>query len=121
MEVTLRSSGFPGEAGPRWPGMLSVPSVVSEKSLEGSIGPSLVADLSWWMDPGHVIKGAPFVMAPPEQSLFSDASLHGWGAHLGDSLVSTGAEVSRQPPGDDGCFLGSAVLSAGSLGHSGVS
>ena len=26
-------------------------------------------------------------MAPPEQTLFSDASHYGWGAHLGDSLA----------------------------------
>ncbi|MPC73624.1 hypothetical protein E2C01_067960 [Portunus trituberculatus] len=88
MEVTLGSSCFPEEAGSRWPGTLLVPSVVSEKSLEGSVGPALVADLSWWMDLGHLIKGAPYVTAPLEQSLFSDASLHGWGAHLVDSLVS---------------------------------
>ncbi|MPC61128.1 hypothetical protein E2C01_055192 [Portunus trituberculatus] len=59
-----------------------------ENSLESSVRPSLVADFSWWMDPGHLLKRAPFVMAPPEQSLFSQVSLHSWGAHLGDSLVS---------------------------------
>ncbi|MPC58738.1 hypothetical protein E2C01_052747 [Portunus trituberculatus] len=42
LEVTSGSSGFPGEAGPRWPSTLSVPSVVPEKSLEGTIGSSLV-------------------------------------------------------------------------------
>ncbi|MPC86829.1 hypothetical protein E2C01_081664 [Portunus trituberculatus] len=47
----------PGEAGPRRPGTLSIPSVVPEKSLEGSVGPSLVADLSWWMDPGDGTSG----------------------------------------------------------------
>ena len=45
-------------------------------------------DLFWWMDPAHLCRGAPFVMAPPEQTLFSDASHYGWGAHLGDSLAS---------------------------------
>ncbi|MPC37109.1 hypothetical protein E2C01_030583 [Portunus trituberculatus] len=71
------------------------------------------------MDPGHLLKGAPFVMAPPEQSLFSDTSSGGL-SHLG-GVVSTGVEVSHQPPGDDSCFLGFAVLSAGSFGNSSVS
>ncbi|MPC46291.1 hypothetical protein E2C01_040007 [Portunus trituberculatus] len=31
---------------------------------------------------------APFMVAPPEQILFSDASQLGWVAHLGDSLAS---------------------------------
>ncbi|MPC59106.1 hypothetical protein E2C01_053123 [Portunus trituberculatus] len=45
--VTPGSSGFPGEARPRRPGMLSVPPVVPEESLEGSIGPTLVAGYSF--------------------------------------------------------------------------
>ena len=45
-------------------------------------------DLCWWTVPEHLLAGAPFVLAPPEQTLFTDASLHGWGAHLGDALVS---------------------------------
>ncbi|MPC46648.1 hypothetical protein E2C01_040374 [Portunus trituberculatus] len=47
MEVTPGSSGFPGEAGPGQPGTLLVPSVVREKSLEGSVRPSLVAGFSF--------------------------------------------------------------------------
>ncbi|MPC58758.1 hypothetical protein E2C01_052767 [Portunus trituberculatus] len=43
MEVTPESYGFSGEAGPRWPVTLSVPAVVPEETLEGSIGPTLVA------------------------------------------------------------------------------
>ncbi|MPC58961.1 hypothetical protein E2C01_052976 [Portunus trituberculatus] len=131
MEVTSGSSGFPEEADPRWLGTLSVPSVVHEKILKGSVGPSLLAGSSLTAVSGRPLlvdgsrSSTPFVMAPPEQSLFSNLSLHGWDAHLGDSclggVVSTGAEVSYQPLGDDGCFPGSAVLSAGSLGHSGVS
>ncbi|MPC62242.1 hypothetical protein E2C01_056325 [Portunus trituberculatus] len=42
MEVTHRSSGFPEEAGPGQPGTLSVPSVVPEETLEGSVGPTLM-------------------------------------------------------------------------------
>ena len=45
-------------------------------------------DLAWWLGLENLLKGSPFVMGPPEQTLFSDASQHGWGAHLGDSLVS---------------------------------
>ncbi|XP_045126279.1 uncharacterized protein LOC123513273 [Portunus trituberculatus] len=80
MEVTPGSSDIPGEAG--WSqaaGMLSVPSVMSEKTLEAAldapwwrIPPSqrCLADLSWWIDLGHILKGALFVMASPEQSQF---------------------------------------------------
>lgn len=45
-------------------------------------------DIQWWLVPEHLLKGAPFVVAPPVQTLFSDASQLGWGAHLGDSLAS---------------------------------
>ncbi|MPC61007.1 hypothetical protein E2C01_055069 [Portunus trituberculatus] len=47
MEVTPRSSGFPGEAGPGQPATLLDPSVVSEETLEGSVGPTLVAGSSF--------------------------------------------------------------------------
>lgn len=67
--------------------------------------------------PSSSSQGAPFVMPPPEMSLFCDASLHGWDAHLG-TVVSTGEEFSHQSSGDYGCFLGSSVLAAGVVGHS---
>ncbi|MPC59971.1 hypothetical protein E2C01_054005 [Portunus trituberculatus] len=44
--VSLGLSGFLGEAGPRWPITLSVPSVVPEETLEGSVGPTLVGRLN---------------------------------------------------------------------------
>ncbi|MPC58222.1 hypothetical protein E2C01_052218 [Portunus trituberculatus] len=47
MEVTPRSSGFPGEAGSGQLGTLSVPSVVPEGTLDGSVGPTLVASSSF--------------------------------------------------------------------------
>ena len=45
-------------------------------------------DLNWWLVPENLLKGAPFSGAPPEQTLFTDASRQGWGAHLGTSLAS---------------------------------
>ena len=44
-------------------------------------------DVIWWLALEKLLKGAPFSGAPPEQTLFSDASRQGWGAHLGDSLA----------------------------------
>ncbi|MPC55824.1 hypothetical protein E2C01_049769 [Portunus trituberculatus] len=43
MEVTPRSSGFPGETGSRRLGTLSIPSVVPEETLKGNVGPNLMA------------------------------------------------------------------------------
>ncbi|MPC61819.1 hypothetical protein E2C01_055896 [Portunus trituberculatus] len=110
MEVTPGSSGFPGEAGPGWPGMLSVPSVVPEETLEGSAGPTLVAGSSF-----SAVSGRPLLV----NGSFQESSLYDGssgtvsvfrcivGAHLMDShlggVVFTGAEVSHQLPG---CFSG---------------
>ncbi|MPC56427.1 hypothetical protein E2C01_050388 [Portunus trituberculatus] len=57
MEVIPGSSRFPGEACPRWPGTLSAPSVVPEKSLEGSVGPSFMAGSSF-----TVVSGRPLLV-----------------------------------------------------------
>ena len=47
-----------------------------------------LADLAWWMTPENLLQGAPFTVPPPDQTLFTDASRRGWGAHLGASLAS---------------------------------
>ncbi|MPC28667.1 hypothetical protein E2C01_021878 [Portunus trituberculatus] len=57
MEVAPRSSGFPGETGPGQKGALSVPSVVLEKTLEGSFGPTLVAGSFLTVVCGRPLKG----------------------------------------------------------------
>ncbi|MPC57939.1 hypothetical protein E2C01_051931 [Portunus trituberculatus] len=71
------------------------------------------------MDPGHLLRGVPFLMAPLEVSVFRHVP--SWlRCSCLRGVVSTGAEVLHQPPGDDGCFPGSAVLSAGIVRHGGV-
>ncbi|MPC64610.1 hypothetical protein E2C01_058728 [Portunus trituberculatus] len=64
MEVTPGSSGFPGEAGSRRPGTLSVPSVVPKETLEGSVGPSLVPGSSFTAVSGRplLVDGSRFVL-----------------------------------------------------------
>lgn len=39
--------------------------------------------LSWWQDPNHVFRGMPFQLPIPSLTLTTDASLLGWGAHMG--------------------------------------
>ncbi|MCG8432340.1 MAG: hypothetical protein MJA29_14375, partial [Candidatus Omnitrophica bacterium] len=49
---------------------------------------SLVAHLEWWMDRGNTAQGVPLGAFRPDLTLFTDASLWGWGATLNQSAVS---------------------------------
>lgn len=40
--------------------------------------------LTWWMDPVNLLRGASITTSLPEMILHTDASLDGWGAHLGE-------------------------------------
>ncbi|MEL7079751.1 MAG: hypothetical protein AAGM46_28415, partial [Cyanobacteria bacterium J06582_2] len=48
----------------------------------------VLEDLEWWSDPVRVSRGVPIRTNPPRLSLFSDASVQGWGATLGSEQVS---------------------------------
>ena len=50
--------------------------------------PQCLVDSAWWMASENLLRGAPFSSPSPEQTLFTDASQQGWGAHLGASLAS---------------------------------
>ena len=39
-------------------------------------------DLQWWSCPVHLLQGTPIHQLEPDVLLFTDASSHGWGAHL---------------------------------------
>ncbi|MPC23360.1 hypothetical protein E2C01_016404 [Portunus trituberculatus] len=76
MEVASRSSNFPGKAGPKWLGMLLVPSVVPEETLEGSIR-------STW----HTSRGPDFLaktQLPGDESL-SNFTIPALTEYIGDS------------------------------------
>ena len=45
-------------------------------------------DLRWWSDDSHLLVGLPLGLSQPELSLFTDASDSGWGAFLGEDLMS---------------------------------
>ena len=44
--------------------------------------------IRWWMDPLHLEGGMPFTEPPESAILVTDASLSGWGAHLGSRQVA---------------------------------
>ena len=44
--------------------------------------------LIWWKDPKNVLTGSPLYAEEHNLLLFTDASVKGWGAHLGDLTVS---------------------------------
>jgi hypothetical protein len=40
-----------------------------------------VQDLLWWNKPKNLLAGVPLHVPPPDVTMFSDASMEGWGAH----------------------------------------
>ncbi|MEW8547329.1 MAG: reverse transcriptase domain-containing protein [Candidatus Thiodiazotropha sp.] len=46
------------------------------------ISPQIKFHLNWWINRDRFIQGVPLKPALPTHSLFTDASLSGWGAHL---------------------------------------
>ena len=49
---------------------------------------SCLSDLQWWSDLDNLTPGVPLEIPIPDLLLYSDASDQGWGACLGDNLVS---------------------------------
>ena len=52
------------------------------------ITPQVRLDLLWWAVPAHIMVGVPIQYPEPEVQILTDASLHGWGAHLQSLTVS---------------------------------
>ena len=50
--------------------------------------PSVVPHIQWWCDQSHLLLGNQFPPPQPSVVLTTDASLMGWGAHLGESEVA---------------------------------
>ena len=50
--------------------------------------PSCREDLLWWMAEDRLVKGCSLKVIPPDLMFWSDASDEGWGAHLGEHVVS---------------------------------
>lgn len=51
------------------------------------VGPWLRSTVLPWRDPLWLQEGVPIVMPPPDRDLFTDASLLGWGAHMGEHIA----------------------------------
>jgi hypothetical protein len=54
------------------------------QSVPVFIPASVKTEIQWWMVPAHVLCGVPLRHPEPHFQLMTDASLHGWGAHLQD-------------------------------------
>jgi hypothetical protein len=52
------------------------------------ISPEVRAAIHWWTDPLNVMIGVPLHPTPPQITMYTDASVVGWGAHIGKSLIS---------------------------------
>ena len=59
------------------------------QSLDGQISCSEISKrhLSWWEDPNNLLVGCPVHAEEHNLLLFTDASVKGWGAHLGNLTV----------------------------------
>ena len=63
--------------------------VSSKWSLLIPLGQEFLEATSQWLDLEWLSQGVPITLPPPQEFLFTDASLGGWGAHLG-SLTAAG-------------------------------
>ena len=45
---------------------------------------SALQNIFWWLDPSNFFKGVPLHHPEPQITVFTDASIEGWGAHSGD-------------------------------------
>lgn len=63
---------------------------VMEKNiyLEIPVTDHLKSHLDWWKIKSNFFKGLPLKEQPVSQTLVTDASMTGWGAHLGQIQVS---------------------------------
>jgi hypothetical protein len=52
------------------------------------ISPEVRTAISWWMNPQNIMLGVPLHPKPPQITMYTDASVVGWGAHIGASLIS---------------------------------
>ena len=50
--------------------------------------PEIRSDLEWWLDRDRLVLGIALEQVSPQLDLWSDASDVGWGAHLGEEVVS---------------------------------
>src|SRR5207253_6833498 len=55
-----------------------------------------VHDLLWWAKASNVLPGVPLHEPHPELVMMTDASLQGWGAHVGDQVASGVWSVRQQ-------------------------
>ncbi|KAJ1114356.1 hypothetical protein NDU88_002594 [Pleurodeles waltl] len=46
------------------------------------LSPHTLQSLKWWCLPSNLLVGIPFQQRPPSQTIVTDASLLGWGAHM---------------------------------------
>ena len=53
-----------------------------------SWNPEIRADLEWWLDRNRLVLGIDLEQVSPQLDFWSDASDVGWGAHLGEVVVS---------------------------------
>ena len=62
---------------------------------------SIIPAIQWWIQPSNILQGLKFPPRETQVTLVTDASLSGWGAHLGDRkstrLNSSHSSVSRMP------------------------
>ena len=58
--------------------------------------PSVVPHIQWWCDQSHLLLGNQFPPPQPSVVLTTDASLMGWGAHLGGSEVAGHWDIDWQ-------------------------
>src|SRR5207253_1604098 len=47
-----------------------------------------IQELLWWTKPQNLIAGVPLHEPQPQATMMTDASLRGWGAHVGDRVAS---------------------------------
>src|SRR5207253_813479 len=47
-----------------------------------------IQELLWWTKPKNLVAGVPLHEPQPQATMLTDASLCGWGAHVGDRVAS---------------------------------
>ncbi|XP_077105630.1 uncharacterized protein LOC143764187 isoform X1 [Ranitomeya variabilis] len=48
-----------------------------------TLSQEVLTSLEWWLDSNHLLSGVPWVITP-SHTITTDASPHGWGAHMGN-------------------------------------
>jgi hypothetical protein len=60
----------------------------NDMSVQIPMSEECVAQFQWWLEESNVMRGMSILPFNPSINLFTDASTTGWGAHVGETLLS---------------------------------